>query len=94
MTVWHGRNRSGTVQNVLANPEPDYDNDDKSVASMFSLSRERSLKSHKTNNRKIVSVRAPETLPGNFMFEARMNDDIFMVHVVSRCAWNIDFGKK
>jgi hypothetical protein len=84
----------GTVQNVLANPEPDYDNDDKSVASMFSLSRERSLKSHKTNNRKIVSVRAPETLPGNFMFEARMNDDIFMVHVVSRCAWNIDFGKK
>jgi hypothetical protein len=59
------------------------DNDDKSVASLYSLSRTKAMNSPHPNNRKIVSVKAPETLPGNFMFEARMNDDIFMVYVVS-----------
>ncbi len=73
-----------TVQAAHAKPIVEDDDDEKSVASMYSLSREKSLISNKANNRKFVSVRAPETLPGNFMFEARMNDDIFMVHVVSR----------
>ena len=59
------------------------DNDDKSVASLYSISRTKALDSPPPNNRKIVRVKAPETLPGNFMFEARMNDDIFMVYVVS-----------
>ena len=60
------------------------ENDDKSVASMYSISREKSIRTPESKNRKIVKVKAPETLPGNFMFEARINDDIFMVHVVSK----------
>ena len=60
-----------------------HDNDDKSVASMYSISREKSLQAPGHKNRKFVSVKAPETLPANFMFEARMNDEVFMVHVVS-----------
>ena len=73
-------------QEELANTFEGYnsgDNDDKSVASLYSLSRTKAMNSPHPNNRKIVSVKAPETLPGNFMFEARMNDDIFMVYVVS-----------
>ena len=70
----------GSEMNVEYNAKDD--NDDKSVASIYSLSRVKALQVP-GYNRKMVSVKAPETLPENFMFEARMNDDIFMVNVVS-----------
>lgn len=59
------------------------DVDEKSVASLYSLSRDKSILSPEVKHRRIVSVQAPEALPGNFMFEARMNDEVFMVNVVS-----------
>ena len=65
-------------------PEDEDNVDDKSVASAYGLFREKSLLRPELHNRKLVSVQAPATLPENFMFEARMGDEVFMVHVVSQ----------
>ena len=65
-------------------PEDEDDVNDKSVASAYGLFREKSLLHPELHNRKLVSVQAPATLPENFMFEARMGDEVFMVHVVSQ----------
>ena len=53
---------------------------------MYSITRERVVNSPEPMHRKIVSVKVPESLPENFMFEARRNDEVFMVHVVSNQA--------
>ena len=74
--------KSDTV--ILGEKVIEGDADDKSVASAYGLFREKSLLHPELHNRKVVSVQAPATLPENFMFEARMGDEVFMVHVVSQ----------
>lgn len=77
----HEHLKHGKASNIKRSPKTE-DNDDISVASSYSVLRSNASKL-KAKNRRVVKVVAPETLPENIMFEARLDDEIFMVHVVS-----------
>jgi len=75
----HENLEDGKASNKKRSPNTE-DNDDISVASSYSVLRSNAAK-QTSKNRRVVKVMAPETLPENIMFEARLDDEIFMVHV-------------